>query len=296
MKRLRIDDYSGPTCTVLDVSHWQGDIDWPRVARSEAMHRGASQGPVRLVVVRTGDGKDTDRHAVRNLRGAHEAGLPVAAYHYVRAMHGAAVNLGVIREVLATAGVPVVFVAPDIEGRPDDPRTPDTDESRGAWLGGVDTQTVLRETWDMGTALERDGHRVIVYTGTAWQQHVAARSQHSAAWLRWPLWVPDYLRGRRARLPVDAAGKGAPWPSWLLWQYTGHGRIAGIDGDVDLSRYRGDARQLAEWIADRDVSPPNVLVASVDELHAIAERLRVAGHGARADRVAALAGELSVCG
>lgn len=230
MKRKRTDRYTGPTCMVLDVSKWQGEIDWGKVAAS---------GRIELVIIRTGDGKDIDSRAVEYLRGASGAGLEIAVYHYVRARHGAAVNVAVIREVLSEAGVLARFVALDVEGRPDDPRTPDTDESRGAWLGGCSTLRVLDVLSEMVATLAIP---VIMYAGQAWHWHIAEPGLAGPEWAHLDLWIPDYARGASPRIP------SAPWDTWALWQHTSKGRVAGIKGRVDLSRFRGDADALGRWL------------------------------------------------
>lgn len=270
MRRQRIDLYDGPVTLGIDVSAWQGEIDWPRVAASELHHDGRAIGRPRFAVVRAADGVQTrrdskpDPRAVRNLRGAHEAGLLVAVYLYLRAYHGAAEQLELALEVLRVAGVPIGFIAIDVEGRPDDPGTPDSDESRGAWWvpddaeGPVSTSDVLADVLEMCASLRAEGHRAVIYSGVAWhwyvaQQRLAPRQVELGA-----LWTAHYTRSSTPRMPVGSTGEGAPWAEWAIWQFTGAGRVAGIDGDVDLNRFRGDEDALARWWdpAQRSTPPP----------------------------------------
>jgi len=237
MKRQPATDYDGPTVSGIDVSHWQGEIDWARVAASGQ----------RFAIVRTGDGKDTDRTAVRNLIDAHGVGLLTGVYHYIRATHGAEVNLGVIREVLRVAAVPVGMVAIDVEGAPGK----GSREASGAWMGGVSTAAVLECVREMGEALERDGQRAVIYSGVAWHWHVsqAERGNHLAE--RYPLWTPYYTHRDRPSVPVYSDGSAAWDPEWTIWQHAGSGKVPGsvpgIDGNVDLNRWRGDEAALARW-------------------------------------------------
>lgn len=273
--------YDGPTVIGCDVSHHQGEIQWDVVARSPAVFDGDIVGPVRFAVVRTGDGKDHDTTSVRNLRGASGAGLRVAAYHYVRARHGARVNLDVIGDVLATAGVPLGFIALDVEGRADDVSTADIDESHGAWLGGVGTDEVLDVIAEMGIELERIGHRVVVYSGQAWHWHV---SQHGLGQFaeRWASWVPWYSDSAEPWVPVYRDGTKV-W-TWRLWQFAGSegwpGQVAGIRGRVDLNHFRGDADELDRWWspAKRTTPPPPEPIAEArSELLRRAAKAKMAG-------------------
>lgn len=57
---------------------------------------------------------------------------------------------------------------------------------------------------------------------------------------------PD-VPGAAPRLPVDARGRAAPWPTWQLWQYASDGRVDGVAGAVDLDRFHGDEDALRSW-------------------------------------------------
>ena len=270
MRRQPAPEYDGPTVPGIDVSRWQGEIDWPRVAASD----------VRWVAVRTGDGMDTDSLAVRHITGAHAAGLLVAAYHYLRARHGAEVNLGVIHEVLRVAGVPIGFVAIDVEGGP---------PAGGAWLGDVPTERVLEVLDVLGTALEADGHRVLIYSGQSWHWHVAAHGLGAEIAARWPLWAPWYSEHDRPSVPVYADGTPV-WPEWRIWQWSGSGSVPGIDSHaVDLDRWRGSEGELAVWWdpATRSTAPPRPFDRA--EVLALAERAKAAGDLATAERLLAAA-------
>lgn len=57
----------------IDVSHHQGDIDWPRVAADD----------VTFVIMKATEGGDhVDRNFASNLAAAKQAGLAVGAYHF----------------------------------------------------------------------------------------------------------------------------------------------------------------------------------------------------------------------
>lgn len=247
MRRRAVDRYRGPTTLGIDVSHWQGEIKWPEVARSTP--------PIRFAVVRTGDGRDRDRRAVENLVGAHAAGLLVGVYHYFRADRGAAVQLEVVRGVLRDAGaIPLMFVALDIEDGADDDLTGGLVPGKGELPVGP--ELVATEALKFLEGVERDlRQRAIVYTGQ-WFHWVfsQARPQLAEPFGRWPLWVPSY-HVQHPRMPVDRTGKGFPWPTWTIHQFTSQGRVRGIDTRVDVNRFRGDHDALLAWAADRCGAP-----------------------------------------
>jgi lysozyme len=57
----------------IDVSHYQGSIDWPAVAGDD----------ISFAYIKASEGlNDHDPYFARNWRGAHEAGVPTGAYHY----------------------------------------------------------------------------------------------------------------------------------------------------------------------------------------------------------------------
>ena len=60
----------------IDVSVWQGEIDWARV----------KAGGVGFAMVRAGYGLAADPNFARNMEGAAAQGIPVGAYLYSRAV------------------------------------------------------------------------------------------------------------------------------------------------------------------------------------------------------------------
>lgn len=57
-----------------------------------------------------------------------------------------------------------------------------------------------------------------------------------------PLWVAQYTSAAEpSAIPTQV------WTTWTLWQYTDGGRVDGIDGKVDRSRFNGTAEDLTRW-------------------------------------------------
>jgi GH25 family lysozyme M1 (1,4-beta-N-acetylmuramidase) len=287
MKRTAIDDYQGPMTIGVDVSAYQGaDINWSEVANGEAVFDERNVGPVRYAIVRSSDGLQTRRNskpdpmAVRNLQGAHEAGLLVAVYHFVRAYHDAVAQAELVLEVIRMAGVPTAFVALDVEGRPDDPGTPDTRENRGAWwtpddVEPVSTMEILTDLVEMRRHLQMHGQRSLIYSGATWHWYIAQRGlpiPDELAGL--DFWTPYYTRGKVPRMPVGPVGTPWPWAEWRFWQFAGSrklpGRVPGIPGNVDLNRFRGDEKALREWWLPTTI-PPTAIPFDREEILELAK-------------------------
>jgi len=250
--------YAGPTTLGVDTSRWQErDGDARTVDINYAALRRAG---VRFAVVRTGDGTQTTRTSVPDPVGALYAsaaadeGLLVAGYHFFRGSLDGAEQARIALEVERVSGVRFGFHAVDTEGAPSRivagvAARPAT----GAWRDvrqpkasdtGVTTPRVLEEIKAFVDTIEAAGRRAIVYGRVALHWYFS-QIPIEAPWLyALPIWVPSY--GSVPEVPCFPNGTAA-WPPWSLWQYTGTGRIAGIAGDADLNRFRGDEAELARW-------------------------------------------------
>ena len=217
MRRQCIDKYDGPTTLGCDVSKYQGLIDWDTVVR---------KSPCRFVFVRTGDGRDVDSAAVRNIKGAYAVGLAVGTYHYFRADRGGSAQAALAaRTVLADAGVdPLLPPVLDLESGASKDLPGGIADVPGADLP---LERVADEAIRMLEDYERlFGMRPIVYTGAAmhwwysqarpaqaeagsgsrlaeWASHLAAWGLRQAGWaLRLAAWDSEeesqgYLRCRK---------------------------------------------------------------------------------------------------
>ncbi|MER5884560.1 GH25 family lysozyme [Streptomyces sp. NPDC001941] len=199
----------------VDVSSWQGDVDW----------RGLWKAGKRFAYV-----KATEATSYRNpwfqrqYDGARAAGMVRGAYHFALpdksdgrrqadyfVAHGGAAARG-------THALPGVL---DIEWNP----YPDGGPCYG--LGPARTVAWIR---DFTTRYrERTGRAPVIYTSTAWWQQCTGASTAFGA--KHPLWIPSY-RTAVGDLP-------AGWRAHTFWQYTEDGEIVG-DHDV----FDGTEREL----------------------------------------------------
>lgn len=194
----------------IDVSRWQGTIDWNAVAGDD----------VGFAFIKATEGGDfTDPRFAMNWAAARQAGVLRGAYHFYRPQTSATKQAEhFIRTVaLAPGDLPPVL---DVEVT--DGASPDS-IARGVrtWL-----ETVERAT----------GRRPIIYTRASfWTPSVGA------ALSEYPLWVAHY----GAASPNLPAG----WQRWTFWQFTDEGTVGGIAGPVDLDWFNGTRDQLRSFAA-----------------------------------------------
>jgi lysozyme len=179
----------------IDVSHYQGSIDWRAVARDD----------VAFAYVKATEGVDgRDARFARNWREAHRAGIRVGAYHYFifcRSGRAQAHNF--------------LAVAPHRKSS----LPPAVDLELGHSCRGQLTGPRMRRELDAFLAVvEAREHRHAVLYVTP--QFFAT---YRAYLPKRPMWRRSILL------------KPAPEASWTFWQYHSRGRVAGIRTLVDLN-------------------------------------------------------------
>lgn len=198
----------------IDVSRYQGDIDWPRVRRAG----------VSFAYLKATEGGDVvDDRFAQNWAAARAAGMPRGAYHYYyfcRAPEEQA------RWFIANVPVDAGALPPvlDIEWTHES-RTcvfkPEPEEAR---------EMILRFL----KALTLHYHkRPVVYSTVDFY----ADNQ---------LWK---ISGYNFWLRSVAGHPSVTYPSqdWVLWQYTGTGLVPGIAGRTDLNAFVGGPGEFARW-------------------------------------------------
>lgn len=203
----------------IDVSKWQGEIDWPAVV---------SAGKT-FCILRASYGTNpvAEQTLPKKWMPATTAGMICGAYHYflpgneesqVRAQ--AQLFLSQFNEaapVSQTAYLPAVI---DIEAAAD----------------GVDNETYaerIRQWMEIVESSDRfAGRPTIIYTRQSFWREIGDPDGFSDH----PLWVADYSR-KPPRLPSG-------WNDYAFFQYSDGGSVEGIEGDVDLDEFNGTLDQL----------------------------------------------------
>ena len=179
----------------IDVSHYQGTIDWPAVGGDN----------VTFAYIKATEGVESrDSQFARNWDGARRAGLRVGAYHYFifcRSGRAQAHNFLAVAPHRANSLPPAVDLEPGnaCHGR----------------LTGAKMRHELDEYLAVVEARQRE--RAVLYVTPAFY----------AAY-------KDYLP-RRLMWRRSIRAKPAASASWAVWQYGSHGRVAGIRTSVDLN-------------------------------------------------------------
>ena len=184
---------------IMDVSRWQGSIDWNAVKRS---------GKIDGVMIRAMGNKNgkpyLDPYLARNYAECARLGIPVGGYYYTCAVtpRQTAAELSALRAALADKNfqLPIVVDA-------EDPK-----------LRSLTPAKLSARVAEAAAQLEAWGLYAMVYTYT----NFADTALDMAALAAYDLWIADY-RGKR---PTRKHG---------MWQYTSSGTIPGVSGPVDLS-------------------------------------------------------------
>jgi lysozyme len=186
----------------IDVSHYQGEIDWPTVKASG----------IAFAFIKATEGTDNvDEMFATNWKAAGKAKVARGAYHFFHPnLDGAAQARHFLAHAThATGDLPPVL---DLE-ETDDATAATIRQEALVWCEAVET------AW---------GVKPIIYT----LPHFA-NSYLDGKLSKYPLWVVDL--GLLSIWPSDSKG----WPKWSFWQHSHRGSVPGIVGDVDLDVFNG---------------------------------------------------------
>ncbi|MDO5529983.1 MAG: GH25 family lysozyme [Paracoccus sp. (in: a-proteobacteria)] len=200
----------------IDVSRWQGTIDWNRVRSSG----------VSFVWIKATEGGDhADPEFPLYWRQAGQARIPRGAYHYYYfCRSGAEQAAWFIRNVPREAGSLPPMLDLEWTNSRTCPRRPGSAE-------------ILREATIFLDIVERHyGQRPVVYTTVDFYRDTAVRQLNAEFWLR-------SVAGHPSRV--------YPGQNWTFWQYTGTGIVPGIRGNTDINAFHGSVAQWRAWLNRR---------------------------------------------
>jgi lysozyme len=196
----------------IDVSNWQGEIDWHTVAKSG----------VRFAYIKATEGATyQDPRFGTNRAGATEAGIAAGAYHYLRTtstIPDQVQNFVNIVHALLPGDLPPAL---DIE----DPKQ---------WSGKTRTEiAAFALSWLDGIE-EHLGTTPIIYLSPSFAESFLDPA--SAQLAAYPLWVAHW-NAEQPRIPE-------PWQRAQFWQHSSTGRVPGIHEKVDLDWFTGEDADL----------------------------------------------------
>jgi lysozyme len=197
----------------IDVSRWQGKIDWASVAAA---------GKQFAFIKATEGGDHVDPRFLENWYGAKQAGMVRGAYHFVYWCRPAADQARWFKQNVPNdpGALPPVL---DVEWNNDSKSCPQK----------VDKARALSMIRHMLHEMERHtGKRPIIYTDINFHNDILEGELEE---------YPHWIRSTAAEPHVRYGDR-----KWTMWQYTTTGRVPGISGDVDRNAFYGSER---EWHA-----------------------------------------------
>lgn len=204
----------GPVVKGIDVSHYDGTIDWAKV-------HGA--GIAFAFMKATESTGFVDPTYAANFKNAKANGVVPGAYHFFRPASDATAQADFF---VQTAGVPAAGDLPltiDLEA---------TDNLAGATVASSALTFLAR-------VAQKTGRKPIVYTSARFLTEIGNPSGFDA----YTLWVANWQVSCPA-IPSPA------WSDWTFWQDTATGTIAGIPSAaaVDTDQFNGTLADLQAWV------------------------------------------------
>lgn len=195
----------------VDVARYQGDINWPELARQD----------IRFAWIKASEGGDyVDPKFEQNWQGAQAAGVLRGAYHFFtlcKAPEAQAANF------LRVMGDPSGALPPVIDLEHMGPcreqaQLSDPAASAKKFMDIIEAQT---------------GARPIIYTTRQFHD------RYLKDWKEERFWVRSIMRPPRFRAK-----------EWLIWQHHNAGRLRGVEGEIDLNAFRGSEAELRALVSE----------------------------------------------
>lgn len=197
----------GATVEGIDVSVWQGAVNWQAVKDS-----GIAFG-----IARVSYGTSVDSWFDDNWNGMKSVGLVRGAYQFW------------LPDQDPIAQADVMIAAIGKLGPGDLPPVVDVEDT-----GGLGAATVASRLGQWIAHVESaTGKKPLIYTGKYfWQDNV-----QSSNFGDYPLWIPNYSFDC-PNLPDNY------WSDWAFFQYTDQGSVPGVSGNVDRDKFNGTLADL----------------------------------------------------
>lgn len=187
----------------IDVSGWQGSIDYSQVANDG----------IEIVYMKASEGSNyVDSHFNENYANAKANGLKVGFYHYLTARSN--------EEAVAEA----TFFVATISGKIPDCKLAMDFESFGDL--NIEEINQIGLTF-MKTVETLSKKKMVIYSDASNASHI-----FGGELTNYPLWVAQY--------EVNEPSITGNWNSWVGWQYTDAGEILGINTYVDKNKFTNE--------------------------------------------------------
>ena len=193
----------------IDVSKWQGSINWPSV----------QEAGIAFAFARATYGNSVkDSFFDANWPAMKAAGIIRGAYHFFLATEDPAQQADFFISTVGSLDPGDLPPVIDVES-------------------GSGTSSNLAanvQTW-LTTVEQGLGRKPIIYTAPSyWNANL------TSAFGDYPLWVAEY--GVSSPKAVNG------WSNWTFWQHSSTGNVNGVNGAVDLDYFNGTAQALAAFL------------------------------------------------
>ena len=198
----------------IDVSRYQGRIDWSQVRRSG----------IRFAYIKATEGGDLlDPRFHENWEGAAAVGVPRGAYHFMYWCRPADEQAAWFAKAVPQDPLQLPPVL-DLEWNTASPTCRKC----------VQREQALAEISVMLSLMEKHtGKPPVIYTDVGFYRNVlVGELSETDFWLR---------------SIADEPERRFPGRTWILWQYSDTGRVPGIEGDVDLNAFHGSEVDWHRW-------------------------------------------------
>jgi len=218
-----------PQTPGIDVSNFQGNIDWDEVSRSGE----------KFAFVLASDGFSfTSPTFSTQYSGAEDAGLFRGAYHFARPDES---------DPTMQANRFLDVVDYNNDGRSLPPVVDMENNPNGAQCYELSSAQMI--SWIQGflrTVRERTGRDGMIYTSRSFWQ---ACTGNSIAFTTYPLWVAEY--------GVSQPELFGGWPYYSFWQYTNTGSVPGVNGNVDRDWWNSSVEDLQRLANGQSTDSPS---------------------------------------
>ncbi len=195
------------TVVGIDVSYWQGTIDWAEVAADG----------VDFAFIRVSDGTGfLDPDFDYNWEGAAGVGIVRGAYQFFRPDQGGVEQAELLLDVMGPLGADDLPPVIDVEATEGFSPSEIADEI-GLWIDTVEAAI---------------GRAPIIYTSPYFWNN----SVESDDFADYPLWIANW--------EVSCPNLPDPWSDWAFWQDSDDGSVSGISGVVDTDYFNGSLADL----------------------------------------------------
>ncbi|MBI1771936.1 MAG: glycoside hydrolase family 25 protein [Burkholderiales bacterium] len=198
----------------IDVSHYQGTVNWAAVKTAG----------IGFAFAKATDGNTyTDPQFKTNWAAIKAAGLLRGAYHFYESNDDPVTQAN--NFIKAVGSIAVGDLPPVV----------DIEINKGNF--GSATLAANVQIW-LNTVEQALGRTPMIYTGPSfWNQNM------NNSFSRYALWIAQY----GASQPTVPKG----WSKWTFWQNSESGSVAGVTGNVDTDIFAGSMADLLAFAANK---------------------------------------------